>query len=102
MVLPRDVFARFGGFRTDVGPNGKNTTYGEDLDLQDRILAVYLAGLSPAIQRTATTAAMTTTNQKIAMTNPTTILMASAAATISTTPARARFTTGGRERVASS
>ncbi len=39
MILPREVFARFGGFRTDVGPNGKNTTYGEDLDLQDRILA---------------------------------------------------------------
>lgn len=39
MVFPRDLFERLGGFRTDVGPNGKNTTYGEDIEIQDRIQA---------------------------------------------------------------
>jgi glycosyltransferase involved in cell wall biosynthesis len=39
MIFPRAVFERYGGFRTDVGPNGKNTTYGEDIDIQDRIQA---------------------------------------------------------------
>lgn len=37
MIFPRDVFERYGGFRTDVGPNGKSMTYGEDIDIQDRI-----------------------------------------------------------------
>lgn len=39
MVFPRDLFEHLGGFRTDVGPNGKNTTYGEDIEIQDRIQA---------------------------------------------------------------
>lgn len=39
MIFTRVVFERYGGFRTDVGPNGKNTTYGEDIDIQDRIQA---------------------------------------------------------------
>ncbi|MHB1207293.1 MAG: glycosyltransferase family 2 protein [Rhodospirillaceae bacterium] len=39
IAIARAIFERIGGYRTDVGPCGDRTTYGEDTEIQDRIVA---------------------------------------------------------------